>query len=82
MKQPKTKIITFSENEIRKILNFYSGRTYLEIRNRTMIALFFDTGMRLSEVISLRWEQIREEYILVHGKGAKERLVPVAKEVF
>ncbi len=78
MKQPKTKIITFSENEIRKILNFYSGRTYLEIRNRTMIAMFFDTGMRLTEVITLRWEQIREDYILVHGKGAKERLVPVS----
>ena len=77
MKQPKTKIITFSENEIRKILNYYSGRTYLEIRNRTMIAMFFDTGMRLTEAITLRWEQIREEYILVHGKGAKERLVPV-----
>ena len=78
MKQPKTKIITFSENEIRKILNFYSGRTYLEIRNRTMLALFFDTGMRLTEVITLRWEQIRDEYILVHGKGAKERLVLVS----
>ncbi|MBQ8952782.1 MAG: tyrosine-type recombinase/integrase [Clostridia bacterium] len=78
MKQPKTKIITFSENEIRKILNFYSGRTYLEIRNRTMIAMFFDTGMRLTEVITLKWEQVREEYILVHGKGAKERLVPVS----
>lgn len=78
MKQPKNKIITFSENEIRKILNFYSGRTYLEIRNRTMIAIFFDTGMRLTEVITLKWEQVREEYILVHGKGAKERLVPVS----
>lgn len=51
MKQPKTKIITFSENEIRKILNFYSGRTYLEIRNRTMIAMFFDTGIASSFVI-------------------------------
>lgn len=78
MKQPKTKIITFSENEIRKILNFYCGRTYLEVRNRTMLAMFFDTGMRLSEVITLKWEQVREEYILVHGKGAKERLVPVS----
>ena len=78
MKQPKTKIITFSENEIRRILGFYSGRTYLEIRNRTMLAMFFDTGMRLSEVINLKWEQVREEYILVYGKGAKERLVPIS----
>lgn len=78
IKQPKTKIITLSENEIRKNLNYSSGRTYLEIRNHTMLALFFDTGMRLTEVITLRWEQIRDEYILVHGKGAKERLVPVS----
>ena len=78
MKQPKTKIITFSGDEIRKLLNYFSGKSFLEIRNRTMLALFFDTGMRLSEVIYLQWEQIREEYILVHGKGAKERVVPVS----
>ena len=60
MKQPKTKIITFSENEIRKILNFYCGRTYLEIRNRTMLAMFFDTGMRLSEVITFYTLKVRE----------------------
>lgn len=78
MKQPKTKIITFTENEIRRLLNYFSGRTFLEIRNRTMIALFFDTGMRVSEVITLKWDQVRDDYILVHGKGAKERLVPVS----
>jgi len=34
--------------------------------------------MRLTEVITLRAEQIREDSILVHGKGNKERLVPVS----
>lgn len=78
MKQPKVKILTFSENEIRKLLNYYQGRSFLNIRNRTMMALFFDTGMRLTEVITLRAEQIREDNIIVHGKGNKERLVPVS----
>ena len=78
MKQPKVKILTFSENEIRKLLNYYQGRNFLNIRNRTMMALFFDTGMRLTEVITLRAEQIREDSIIVHGKGNKERLVPVS----
>lgn len=49
MKQPKVKIVTFSEEEIRKLLHYYQGRSFLDIRNRTMIALFFDTGMRLTE---------------------------------
>lgn len=78
MKQPKVKIITFSEEEIRKLLNYFQGRSFLSIRNRTILALFFDTGMRLSEVITLCPEQIRDDTILVHGKGNKERLVPVS----
>ena len=78
MKQPKVKILTFSNAEIRRMLNYYDGRNFLDIRNRTMIALFFDTGMRLNEVISLEASQIHDDYILVHGKGAKERVVPVS----
>ena len=78
MKQPKTKILTFSEDEIRRLLNHFNGKSYLQLRNRAMLAMFFDTGMRLTEVITLRPEQIHDEYILVHGKGSKERLVPVS----
>ena len=78
VKQPKVKIITFSELEIRRMLNYYHGRDYLSTRNRTMIALFFDTGMRLNEVMTLCPEQIRDDHILVHGKGNKERMVPVS----
>jgi len=78
MKQPKTKILTFSEDDIRKLLNHFSGNNFLSIRNRAILAMFFDTGMRLTEVITLKPEQIHDEYILVHGKGNKERLVPVS----
>lgn len=78
MKQPKTKILTFSEDDIRKLLNHFSGNNFLNIRNRAILAMFFDTGMRLTEVITLKPEQIHDEYILVHGKGNKERLVPVS----
>ena len=43
MKQPKVKIITFTEAEIRKLLNHFSGRPFLSIRNRAILArkLFF-----------------------------------------
>lgn len=78
MKQPKVKINTFSEEEIRRLLNYFQGRKFLPIRNRAILALFFDTGMRLDEVITLCPDQIREDRILVHGKGNKERVVPVS----
>lgn len=78
MKQPKVKILTFSEKDIRNLLNYFSGHTYLDIRNRAILALFFDTGMRLTEVTTLHDDQIHDDYILVHGKGNKERVVPVS----
>ena len=78
MKQPKTVIMTFSEGEIRGLLNYYNGQDFLNMRNKAIIAMLFDTGMRLAEVLDLHAEQIHDDYILVHGKGNKERLVPVS----
>jgi len=70
-KQPKVKIITFSEEEIRKLLNYYQGRNFLNIRNRAILEMLFDTEMRLMEVIILRAEQIRENSILLCGKATR-----------
>ena len=63
MKQPKVKILTFNTSEIRRLLYYYNGKSFLDIRNRTMIALFFDTGMRLSEVITMEQNQIHDDFI-------------------
>lgn len=78
MKMPKVKILTFNSKEVRALLEYYKGKDFLSVRNRTMLALFFDTGMRLNEVILMESNQIHEDYILVHGKGAKERFVPAS----
>lgn len=56
MEQPKTKILTFCEDDIRKLLNHFNGNSFLKTRNRAILAMFFDTGMRLTEVITLRPE--------------------------
>ncbi len=77
-KQPKVLIRTFSEAEIRALLRYFNDSDFLGCRNKTMLTVFFDTGMRLNEVITLTQEQIHDDYIIVHGKGDKERLVPVS----
>ena len=78
MKLPKLKLRTFTEKNIMDMINYYSGRSFIEIRNRAMIAMMFDTGVRLSELMELVETQIHEESIMIYGKGAKERLVPVS----
>lgn len=78
VKQPKVLIRTFNETEIRKMMNYCNGRDFVSTRNKALLAILFDTGMRLNEIVTMKREQIFDEYILVHGKGNKERLVPVS----
>jgi integrase/recombinase XerD len=55
----------------------------LEFRNRTMLHLLYASGLRVSELASLKLTDINFESLLlrIRGKGSKERIVPVAAEV-
>ena len=75
-KKPKVIIRTFTERELKRMSNFYEGHDYLSIRNKVIMMLLIDTGIRLSELIELTEEQIKFDYIIIHGKGNKERVVP------
>ena len=46
------------------------------VRDRTIVFLMLNTGLRLSEVCKLRPADICDMYLIVHGKGGKDRLVP------
>ena len=76
VKQPKELIHTFSGDEIGKMINYFDGQDYLSVRNRLMLMLMFDTGLRISELINMKPEQIRNGYFIIYGKGRKERVVP------
>jgi integrase/recombinase XerD len=51
----------------------------LAIRNRTMIEVFYAGALRVSEITSLKLEDVKLDmgYVLVRGKGDKERIVPI-----
>lgn len=50
--------------------------------DRVMIEVFYQTGIRLSELISLTWEQVRLDHIRVLGKRNKERLIPISTDLY
>jgi integrase/recombinase XerD len=52
------------------------------IRDRALIELFYATGLRVSEMVSLRQQDLNLEsgYLTCTGKGRKQRLVPIGDE--
>jgi len=68
-----------SLEEIEKLLNAPDLNNSLGYRDRTMLEVLYATGLRVSELISLKLENINLELGLVRilGKGSKERLVPM-----
>jgi len=49
-------------------------------RNRAIIEVLFSCGLRVSELVNLRLSNlyVKEQYVRIFGKGAKERLVPIS----
>lgn len=52
-------------------------------RDRTALTLMLDAGLRAAETCALLWEDIDlpQALLRVHGKGARDRIVPVTYEV-
>ena len=70
-----------TEFEIEKIMNNIKIDTPAGYRNRTILELLYATGMRISELSSLNFENLNleENEIKVFGKGSKERIVLVSE---
>jgi len=53
----------------------------LALRNRAIFEVFYAGALRVSEIVSLRMEDVKLDmgYVLVRGKGDKERIVPLGR---
>lgn len=81
-KVAKTLPKILSLKEVEQLLEQPNPQTPLGMRDRAMLELLYATGMRVSELTQLPTHQINLEggYVLVYGKGSKERIVPLGKE--
>jgi site-specific recombinase XerD len=76
---PKTLIQPFRLEDLRTLLALCDDKTFLGIRNKAIILIFLETGLRLSELATIQIQDIDfdRSVIKVMGKGAKERVVAI-----
>jgi len=64
--------------EVTLLLNSVGGNDIQSIRNKAMLELLYATGLRVSELINLKFSELNlnDNFVRIIGKGSKERIVP------
>lgn len=72
--------VALSVDEVTKLLDQPDVTKKLGIRDRALLETLYATGIRVSELINLKFSDLHEELKLlkVLGKGSKERLIPIS----
>jgi len=67
--------------EVEKLLEAPRSSSVFGQRDRAMLELLYSCGLRVSELINLSYHNInlKEEFIRIHGKGNKERVLPMGE---
>lgn len=79
-KSPKKNVKIYTKEEFLELLeNVDAESEWLTIRNKCILALMYDSGLRQSEVCTLELSRVSftDRNMVVHGKGNKERTVPL-----
>lgn len=81
-KLPRNLPKSLTESDVEALLGAPDVQTPLGMRDRTMLEVLYATGLRVSELVTLRATQVSMDMgvVRVMGKGSKERLVPFGEE--
>ncbi|TAN77984.1 MAG: site-specific tyrosine recombinase XerD [Gallionella sp.] len=81
-KLPRNLPESLTEQDVEQLICAPDTQTPLGLRDRTMLEVLYATGLRVSELVTLRITQVSMDMgvVRVMGKGNKERLVPLGEE--
>jgi integrase/recombinase XerC len=79
VRKPLPKVL--EEPELIRVLEYPTGTSFPEVRDRTLLEILYGSGMRISELLALNYHSFdqRRGSVRVTGKGQKTRIVPLSK---
>ncbi|MGO3838272.1 MAG: tyrosine-type recombinase/integrase [Vagococcus sp.] len=79
LKTERALLNTFNDREVSSMISYYGkNKDFISQRNKVIIEIFADCGLRAQEVRELKNENMFDTYIKFFGKGRKERIVPIS----
>lgn len=81
-RSPRRQVRIYTDDDIKSIFDAVHAETeWLTMRNRAIIALMYDSGLRQAEVCNIRRKNVifSENRMTLRGKGDKERTVPLGQ---
>ncbi len=80
-KAPQKVKPALTPEEVEQILKACDGKDWLRLRDRALVLLLLDTGMRIHEAHKLTVGDAQQNCLLIRGKGGKQRVVFLSAEV-
>lgn len=80
LKEHKKILVAYNDDEVASMINYFdSKKDFVSQRNKLVIQIFADCGLRVSELRELKNSSIENDYFKIIGKGGKERVVPFSE---
>ncbi|MCF2675675.1 tyrosine-type recombinase/integrase [Pseudoflavonifractor phocaeensis] len=76
-KEERPVITAFSPSDVRQMLQNCKGYDFISIRDKAVLTLLFETGIRCWELCCIQKEDIHDDFIVIKGKNHKQRVVPI-----
>jgi site-specific recombinase XerD len=75
----KGPIHTLKFDEVIRILESFDSSTVLGLRDKTLFTLVYGSGLRIGEAVAIKRADINmiEQTLLIHGKGKRQRIIPL-----
>lgn len=76
-KEERPVIMAFKPSDVRQMLQSCKGYDFISIRDKAILTLLFETGIRCWELCCIQKEDIHNDFIVIKGKNHKQRVVPI-----
>lgn len=76
-KVDKPVIMAFKPSDVRLMMQNCKGNDFISIRDKAILTMLFETGIRCYELCCVKPADIHEDFIIINGKNHKQRVVPI-----